>query len=225
MFKSAFVLAVFLLTSAQLFSQNRVVIGKLTTFNRFPVKNVKVVAKKSGTSALSDSMGIFSIVCHKKDVLKIKPKAFQAVTRRVGPDSDSLVINLVFIDNESNRKVATGYGYVNQEDLAYAVSNLDYANNDFCNYNDIYSLMKGKLPGVRVVDSQDGGAVYIRGVNTLNSSSKALIVVDGMIMDNISWLRPCHVASIDVIKDTMASMYGSRGANGVVVIETIKGVN
>ena len=222
MIRSMFIWVFILFTSAQLFSQNRVVIGKLTTFNRYPVRNVKVVAKKSEAIAFTDSMGIFSIECQKKDVLKIKPEAFQAVTRKVGPDSDSLVINLVFIDNESNRQVATGYGYVDKKDLAYAVSYLDNENNDFCNYSDIYTLMKGKFPGVRVMDSQGGAAVYVRGVSSLNGSSKALIVVDGMITDNISWINPCHVASIDIIKDSMASMYGSRGGNGVVIIKTKK---
>jgi len=220
MFRFTFVLAVVLLTSAQLFSQNRVVYGKLTTFNQFPISNVKVVAKKSETSALSDSMGIFSIVCQKTDVLKIKPEAFQAVTRRVGPDLDSLVINLVFVDNESNRKIATGYGYIDEKDLTYAVSNLDHENNDFCNYPDIYTLMKGKLAGVTV----SGGAVFIRGVSSLAASSEALLVVDGMIVDDISWINPCHVRSIDALKDSSASMYGSRGTNGVVVIKTKTGI-
>ncbi len=53
-------------------------------------------------------MGLFSIVCQRKDVLKIKPEAFQNVSLRVGPDTDSLFVNLVFIDNEYNREVATG---------------------------------------------------------------------------------------------------------------------
>ncbi len=69
---------------------------------------MKVFAKKSETTALSDSMGLFSIVCQRKDVLKIKPEAFQNVSLRVGPDTDSLFVNLVFIDNEYNREVATG---------------------------------------------------------------------------------------------------------------------
>jgi TonB-dependent SusC/RagA subfamily outer membrane receptor len=220
MFRSTFMLAVVLLTSTQLWSQNRVVYGKLITFNRFPISNVKVVAKKSEASALSDSMGMFSIVCQKKDVLKIKPEAFQPVTRRVGPGTDSLVINLVFVDSESNRKVATGYGYIDEKDLTYAVSNLDHENNDFCNYPDIYTLMKGKLAGVTV----SGGAVFIRGVSSLTGSSEALLVVDGMIVNDISWINPCHVRSIDALKDSSASMYGSRGANGVVVIKTKTGV-
>jgi TonB-dependent SusC/RagA subfamily outer membrane receptor len=221
MFKSTFILALLVFSATQLWSQNRVVYGKLITFNRFPISNVKVVAKKSEASALSDSMGMFSIVCQKKDVLKIKPEAFQPVNRRVGPGTDSLVINLVFVDSESNRKVATGYGYIDEKDLTYAVSNLDHENNDFCNYPDIYTLMKGKLAGVTV----SGGAVFIRGVNSLAASSEALLVVDEMIVDDISWINPCHVRSIDVLKDSSASMYGSRGGNGVVVIKTKTGVD
>ena len=221
MFKSMTIMAVVLLSSVQLFSQDRVVYGKLSTFKRYPVKNVKVTAKKSRASAISDSLGNFTIVCKKKDVLKIKPESFQRVNQRVGPNTDSLNINLVFIDNESNRQVATGYGYIDEDDLAYAVGKLSDENNDFCNYNDIFSLMKGKIPGVTV----SGQAFYIRGTSSLNASNKALIVVDGMTMDDISWIKPCHVASIDVLKDSMAAMYGSRGANGVVIIRTKKGLD
>lgn len=214
-----FIWVLILFTSSQLFSQNHTVYGKLTTFNRFPVKNVIVFAKKSEASAISDSMGMFFIVCQKKDVLKIKPESFQPVTRRVEPSTDTLVINLLFVDSESNRQVATGYGYIDEKDLTYAVSNLDHENTDFCNYPDIYTLMKGKLAGVTV----SRGAVFMRGVNSLAGSSEALLVVDGMIVDDISWINPCHVASIDVLKDSMAAIYGSRGANGVVVIKTKTG--
>lgn len=212
-------IAAILLSFTQLCSQTRVVYGKLTTFNQFPLSNVKVSAKKSGTSAISDSLGIFSIVCRNKDVVKIQPEAFHPVSRRVRPGTDSLFINLVFVDSEANREIAVGYGYINKNDLTYAVGSLENENNDFCDYTDIYSLLKGKIPGVQI----QGDAVYIRGINSINASSKALIVLDGMIVNDISWINPCHVRSIDVIKDSMSSIYGSRGANGVVVIETRKG--
>jgi hypothetical protein len=57
----------------------------------------------------------------------------------VGPDTDSLQINLIFIDTEANRKLATGYGYIDEEDLAFAMSHLEQENNEFCNYSNIYS--------------------------------------------------------------------------------------
>jgi hypothetical protein len=104
-----------LFSSTQLLAQNHLVQGKLCTFNRFPVKNVKIVAKKSEATAISDSTGLFSIVRQRKDVLKIETEAFRNVSLRVGPASDTLLVNLVFIDNESNRAVATGYGYIDQE--------------------------------------------------------------------------------------------------------------
>jgi len=211
-----YVAGLLFMTSPVLLSQTRVVYGKLKTFNTFPLQNVEVTAKKTGAAVKSDSLGRFSIVCARKDVIRIKPKAFKPVSRKIGDETDTLEINLIFIDSEANRQVATGYGYIDQRDLNYAVSHLEQENNEFCNYLNIFDLIRGRFPGVAV----SNGAVVIRGVNSINLSSEALYVVDGVIMSDISWVRPCEVRSIDVLKDGISAMYGSRGANGVVVIET-----
>jgi TonB-dependent SusC/RagA subfamily outer membrane receptor len=152
-------------------------------------------------------------------VIQIKPKAFKAVTRRVGPETDSLRINLIFIDTESNRKLATGLGYVNQDELTFALNNLQDENNEFCNYSNIFDLIEGRFPGVQVMNNE----VIIRGITSINTSSEALYVVDGVVTQSIDWLLPCDVRSINVLKDGMAAIYGSRGANGVLVIETKTG--
>jgi TonB-dependent SusC/RagA subfamily outer membrane receptor len=62
--------------------------------------------------------------------------------------------------------------------------------------------------------------VYIRGVNSFNLSSEALYVLDGSIVRDLNMVNPCDIVSIDVIKDGTSAIYGMRGANGVVVIET-----
>jgi TonB-dependent SusC/RagA subfamily outer membrane receptor len=211
------------MASPVLVAQTRVVYGKLTAFNRYPLQNVQVMAKKTKASVKSDSLGIFCIVCREKDVIKIRPKAFQAVTRRVNRRTDTLKINLIFLDSEANRKLATGYGYIDEQDLTFAMSHLEYENNDFCNYSSVYELIAGRFPGVTVNHRGTGGSVVIRGENSINASTEALYVVDGMVMESIDWVRPCDVRSIDVIKDGMSAMYGSRGAGGVVVIETKQG--
>ena len=149
-----------------------------------------------------------------------KPKTFKATNRKVGPDTDTMRINLVFIDNRANRELAVGYGYINSQDLNYAVSHLEQENNEFCNYENIFEVIRGRFPGVTVDRSQHGGAVYVRGVTSINLKSEALYVVDGMVTDNIEWIIPCEIRSIDVLKDGMTAIYGSRGANGVVIIET-----
>jgi TonB-dependent SusC/RagA subfamily outer membrane receptor len=204
---------------APLFPQTKVVHGILKTFDTYPVQNVEIASKKAKSTTTSDSLGAFSIVCFENDVVKIKPRTFKPVSKRVGPDTDSLIINLIFIDTETNRKRAVGYGYVAEDELTYAVSNLQQKNNEFCDYQHIFDVIKGRFAGVVV----SGNAVYIRGLNSVNSSSEALYVVDGAIQSSIDWITPCDIQSIDVMKDGMAAIYGSRGSNGVVIIETRRG--
>lgn len=214
--KQVIIILTGVLLSTSVFAQTRVIYGSLTVFNTYPVQNVEVTAKKAKTAIISDSLGQFSIVCFENDIIKIKPKAFQAVSQRVDPDTDSLFINLVFIDTKANRKIAIGYGYINEQDLTYAVSHLDQENNEYSNYIDIFDLIKGRFSGVTV----SGSAVYVRGLNSITGQTEALYVVDGVPTSTIDWISPCEIKSIDIIKDSNAAIYGSRGANGVVIIET-----
>ena len=88
-----------LLVSSITMAQTRVVHGVLTAFNKYPVANIEVVAKKSKATTQSDSLGNFSIVCKEKDQIKIKAETFKTVSRSVNKDTDSLRINLVFMDS------------------------------------------------------------------------------------------------------------------------------
>jgi TonB-dependent SusC/RagA subfamily outer membrane receptor len=205
-----------ILLALPLGAQTRVIHGKLTAYNTYPVANIEVRSKKGKSSTLSDSLGRFHIVCLQEDVIRIKSLTFQPVSRRVGPDTDSLDFNLVFINTRKNREIAVGYGYVKRENLTYAVSNLQQENNEFCHYHDIYELIQGRFAGVSV----ENGQVIIRGHSTFYGSDEALYVVDNVVVSSIHWVTPCEVSSIDILKDASASMYGSRGANGVVIIAT-----
>ena len=82
-------------------------------------------------------------------------------------------------------------------------------------YKDIYEYLQGKVPGVQIV----GTSIRIRGISS-NNNTDALIIVDGMEVPDVSDLNPAHVASVQVLKDAEASLYGMRGANGVVIIKT-----
>ena len=205
-----------LLISSGLMAQTRVIHGKLTAFNTYPVQNIEVSSKKGKSATVSDSVGQFHIVCLEEDVIRIKPRTFKPVTRRVGPETDSLVINLVFVNTRKNRDIAVGYGYVKESDLTFAISNLEQENNEFCHYTDIYELIIGRFAGV-VVENRE---VIIRGRNSFYGPTEALYVVDGVVVNSIDWITPCEVRSINILKDGSAAAYGSRGANGVVIIDT-----
>lgn len=200
-------------------AQSRMVSGRLTVFDSFPVENLEIRSKKGKASTLSDSVGRFSIVCMDKDVIKIKQKVFKSVSLRTGPDTDSLIINLIFIDNKKNREIAIGYGYLDESVLSYEVSNVQQQNNDFCHYTDVYELIISRIPGAVI----QNGKVILRAHNSIQGINEALYVVDGIVTETIYWIKPCEIASISAIKDGGAAVYGAKGGNGVILIELKKG--
>ena len=210
---------------APIMGQTRTVHGRLTAFNAYPVQNMEVTAKKAKTSVQTDSAGWFSIECQEQDIIRVRSKIFSTVTIRLSEHTDTLLLNLIFFDVGNNREVATGFGYLRAEDLTFAVNHLDHQNNDFCNYENVYELIEGRFAGVIVEYSGSGGAIYIRDSRSAGASTRALTVVDGIIQGGIGWIHPCDIKSINIIKDGMTAMYGSQGANGVVVIETLFGSN
>jgi TonB-dependent SusC/RagA subfamily outer membrane receptor len=214
-----------LLFSVTSMAQTKVVTGVLTAFNKFPVANVEVRAQKSKTIVLSDSLGMFQIVCNQKDQIKIKPEAFKTVSRNVkkGADDDTLRINLVFMDSKKNREAAVNSGYMAEDDLTYAVSHLQQENNEYCNFSNIYELLKGRFPGVHVAGTQGNYTVFIRENHSMNASNEVLFVVDGSMSASVDGIHPCDIGSISVLKDGMAATYGTRGSNGVILVETKKG--
>jgi TonB-dependent SusC/RagA subfamily outer membrane receptor len=221
--RSTFLYAVFILLTTTTLGQTRVVHGILTAYNKYPVANIEVKAKKSKATALSDTLGNFSIVCSEKDVIKIKPETFKSVSRKVDQNTDTLRINLVFMDSKKNRELAVGYGYMPKKDLTFAADHMQQENNEYCNFNNIYELIKGKFPGVQVDGTSGNYHVYVRGSQSINSSNEVLFVVDGSAGASVDGLSPCDIRSIDVLKDGMTSMYGTRGSNGVILIETKRG--
>jgi TonB-dependent SusC/RagA subfamily outer membrane receptor len=209
-------IVVLVLMAAPLTGQTRVVHGSLTAFGEYPVENIEVRSKKGKAATLSDSLGHFALVCMEEDVIQIRPKTFKKVNKKVTPGTDSVTINLEFINTPRNRDVAVGYGYVKERDLTAAISQLEQENNEFCHYKDIFDVIVGRFAGVTV----ENGQVIIRGRQTFYGSDEALYVVDGMVVNSINWIPPCDIKTINIIKDGSAATYGSRGANGVVIIET-----
>lgn len=213
-----------ILTATLLFTtvshaQNRVVYGKLTAYNSFPVMNVEVTSKKAKSTTMSDSLGQFSIVCLKKDVIQIKPKVFEPANVKVNDETDSVNINLVFIDTKNNRELAVNSGYMTETNLNYAVANLEEENNDYCKYTDIYALLRAEA-GSGIMVSNSGSITVRGGNNSFSGATEALIVVDGQPTSSIDWIRPCTVRSINILKGSDAAIYGTRGGNGEVVITT-----
>ena len=135
------------------------------------------------------------------------------------------IINFVYIEVDKkqkakkNQKVAIAYS---EEEQAYVVNKIPTISpskelKDVSNYTNIYDLIRGRVAGVTVTQNNK---VRIRGVNSPNSTSDPLFILDGTPVFNIDNVLPINVKSIKILKGSDAAIYGSRGANGVVVITT-----
>jgi len=113
--------------------------------------------------------------------------------------------------------VNVGYGSVKKSDLTSSVSSVDMKDMELQSYNNIYDYLQGKVAGLIVTSDH---RIIIRGINTIYASTDPLILVDGVEVHDLEFLHPGDVKSVDVIKDGSAAIYGSRGANGVIIITT-----
>ncbi len=202
-------------------AQERIMSGRVFTFDSIPLIGAQVEVKSTKQVVFTDTLGNFYVSCLPDDVLKVSARGFVKEKVKLKPSIRLALINLKLKPGERNREIAIGYGYVNDAEKLNAVANLNSSDMDFSQYSNMYELIRGRFAGVQVVN----GEIIIRGVNSINSSSAALIVVDGIPSSNsvLSSIPPIQVKSINVIKDGSSAIYGSRGANGVVLIETKKG--
>jgi iron complex outermembrane receptor protein len=125
-------------------------------------------------------------------------------------------------ENPDDEVVNIGYGYARKKDLATNVGNINGQNTKYASYQDVYKMIQGEVPGVQVA----GKKITIRGISTINASSDPLVLVDGveMLLDDnntLDAINPRLVKSINILTGSAAAIYGSRGANGVILITLI----
>jgi TonB-dependent SusC/RagA subfamily outer membrane receptor len=135
----------------------------------------------------------------------------------------SLSINSLAESNQlkntkGEEEVNIGYGTVKRRDLLTPVEKINGKDTKYESYLNIYEMLRGK-PGVQVT----GTNIKIQGASSFMSGTEPLLVVDGIVVSTIDGIQPQMVKSIEILKGSSASIYGSRGANGVILIDLIKG--
>lgn len=119
---------------------------------------------------------------------------------------------------KTDEVVDIGYGVIKKKHLTQSVSKADVTGTSYTSYTDIYEMIRCTVPGIQGT----GKKIIIRGISTINANLDPLFVVDGSITESIDNIHPSMVKSIQVLKDASASIYGVRGTNGVILINTIK---
>ncbi|MEO5888858.1 MAG: TonB-dependent receptor [Ferruginibacter sp.] len=201
--------------------------GTLTNDKGEPLAGVSVsiAGKKGGVS--TDEKGSFTITVADNAILNFSYVGYKTVTVAVKGKSN-LRITLVPDVSSLNDVVVIGYGSQKKKDFTGSVASVDLNEQEKTPVLGTEQLLQGRVSGVQVSQNQSQpGAVFsirIRGTNSINASSSPLFVIDGYAGASVGDINPSDVLSIDVLKDASATaIYGSRGANGVVIITTKRG--
>lgn len=217
-----------LLTASALWAQKLDVTGSVIDGNGVPVVGASVVIKGKTTGTTTDAKGHFSLSASKGDVLTVsfigyKPVEAAAVARmKITLEEESQAVDEV---------VVIGYGSVKKSDLTGSVSTIKADDLMAAPSHSVDQMLRGKAAGLQVfTGSNEPGAsatIRIRGTSSVHGSNDPLYVVDGFPIGsagNLKAISPEDIESIEVLKDASASaIYGSRGANGVIMITTKKG--
>ncbi|PST82733.1 SusC/RagA family protein [Pedobacter yulinensis] len=221
----------FFAASGPLFAQTRTVRGHVTDENGAGLPGVVVAVKGENTRSSTDPDGNFSIGISGNQVLVFTYVGMQ--TREIGVSATQTSLNVSMkADNQNlDDVVVVGYGAVKKSDLTGSVATLKGSELNRTPAASVDQLLQGKIAGVQVITSGgqpgSGATIRIRGASSLNGSKDPLMVVDGLPFGdagNLKQINPEDIESIEVLKDaSSAAIYGSRAANGVILVTTKKG--
>jgi iron complex outermembrane receptor protein len=213
------------------YSQTIVITGRITDDKSNPVPGATVSAKGSAASTTADQNGEFRLSINAR-VKALIISSVGYVQQEVSIDGRTEVDVTMIVDSKSmNDVVVIGYGSVRRKDVTGAVANVTSKDFNPGVISNPMQQIQGKVAGL--VITQPGGdpngnlIIRLRGQTSLSGGQAPLVVVDGIPLDDInqiSSIPPGDIASFDVLKDVSATaIYGSRGANGVIIINTKRG--
>ena len=220
-------------------SQKNQVTGVVTDQGKMSIPGVNVIIKGSKVGVATDINGNYQINVKAGDVLVFSFAGFQTVEMPYKGGS-TLNVSLKEENEQLKEVVVVGYGKVKRADVTGSISSIKAEQIEQANKVDAISALQGQAAGVVVqrTDNKPGSGgfnIRIRGASSIsngatvagggaNPGQNPLFIVDGIFVDDISFLNPADISRMDILKDASATaVYGSRGSNGVVIIETKRG--
>lgn len=208
--------------------QAKTVTGTVTDVSGEPIIGANIRIKGTTTGTITDIDGNFSIKAEPQSVIEVSYIGY--LTQETVINTQKSIRFLLKEDTKTlDEVVVIGYGVQKKADLTGSVANINTEKLNTQSNANIGQALQGKIAGVDIVSQ--GGApgsgtrIMVRGIGTLNNASP-LYIVDGMYMNSIDHINPNDIASIDVLKDaSSAAIYGSRAANGVIIVTTKEGSN
>lgn len=207
----------------------KVVTGSVVDVNGNPLIGVNVMKVGTSSGVITDLDGLFKIEVNEGDELNFSFIGFSSKKVKIKNQASLRVVLLE--DTETlDEVVVVGYGVMKKRDLTGSVNSVSNKTLISSGQNSTLGALRGQNAGVSVTQSTGklgtGYNIEIRGMNSINKSSSPLCVVDGVVGGDINALNPADIEKIDVLKDvSAAAIYGSRGANGVIIVTTKSGTS
>jgi TonB-linked SusC/RagA family outer membrane protein len=210
-------------------AQSNMVSGSVHDDKKDPLPGVTVLVKGTKIAVTTDFDGKFKINATPKDQLVFSYIGFENATVTVG-EKTSINITLKSTTSNLDEVVVIGYGTQKRKDLTGAVASVSMADINRAPVRSFDDALAGRVAGVQVTSSDgrpgSGVDIVIRGNNSVTQANSPLYVIDGFLIEdpNNNVINPADIESIDILKDASATaIYGARGANGVIVIQTKRG--
>ncbi|TKK67413.1 TonB-dependent receptor [Ilyomonas limi] len=227
--KFAFLSLLLLLFFMPAWAQEKTVTGRTTDASLNPLANVSVQVKGSNSGTVTDAAGQYSItVPSSSSILVFSYTGMQTQEIQVN-DRTTIDVQMTVAADSLGEVVVIGYGTAKKSDLTGAVATVKAEKLLDRPVTDVSQALQGRVAGVDVsINTSAPGEpakVRIRGNSSINSSLEPLYVVDGVIGVDATSLNPNDIASLEVLKDASSTaIYGARGANGVIIITTKRGI-
>jgi len=229
-----------ILVVTQVAAQNKTIKGRVTEDGKKPLSNASIIVKGTTVASKTNEEGYYSITIPANGrVLKFSSLNFEDQEVNIGSKSE---INVILVNTVSDLQqvIVTGYGTTKKATNTGSIATVKAADIENLPFSSVDKALQGKVAGLQSVASsgQPGAsqAILIRGASSITASNSPLWVVDGVPINAgdasrlqttgnlLSTLNPNDIESISVLKDAASqSIYGSRAANGVIVVTTKKG--
>lgn len=195
-----------------------------------PVSGASIIVKglSGGTSTSTQGHFKLNITGNKEVTITISAVGYTTQEMKIDPQTSSLEIVLVEVSKSLNEVIVVGYGSQKKKDITGSIASISSKDFDNQIITRTDQILQGRAAGIQVTNGVGGPGgnvkVRIRGSNSMSGSNDPLYVIDGFVGGDLFDINPGDIEDIQILKDASATaIYGSRGANGVILITTKKG--
>jgi len=206
---------------------NHTVKGVVVSADNEPLFGVNVMQKGTTNGVITDQDGNFTLSVPDNCNIEVSYVGFQSQNLKIGPQTSQLKVVLKDLNKQLDEVVVVGYGVQRKKLVTGATVQVNGDDIQKMNTVNPLTALQSKTPGVSIVQESgmpgEGYKVTVRGLGTTGDATP-LYIIDGVTGGDINSLNPADIESIDVLKDAAsAAIYGSRAANGVILVTTKQG--